>query len=250
MLKTNLTQEVKAQQGKTNYPDSQIDFPIQDPVVHLICGTEELQPQGYLYESQHYFHTVKPASALRQLVQKGREEGEDSERKGEGYAESQHRNHRSPEFPLSTFYQHSPYYRTGAGETHQNQSQGQEKDSPQTFLARILICSVNPFGRQYNLKGSEERCRKDHKYQEEDEIRQPVCRKPVKDVGSNRIPSKQPGEAYDNTYRKSVEQYYEKPVHQSLEATLFRVIATFQEEGDGHRHHREDTRGQQHSKSP
>ena len=75
-------------------------------------------------------------------------------------------------------------------------------------------------------KRAEEGCRENHEHDEEYQVRQPVCRKPVEYVGGDRIPSDYPCQADDHTDRNSVQKDNEETVDESLEAALQRRSRT------------------------
>ena len=85
-------------EAEHHYPDCKIDLTVEEsPVIGLVRDAEEFESKCHLDESEHYLDAVQPAAALH-LLEEGREHCQDGEGEGEGHAESQHGDHRSPEF--------------------------------------------------------------------------------------------------------------------------------------------------------
>ena len=71
-------------------------------MVGLVSNAQELEAKRNLYETEYNLHGIEPsAAALFELLQKGREESENGERKCKCKREGKHGDHRSPELALS-----------------------------------------------------------------------------------------------------------------------------------------------------
>ena len=76
MAESYLAEKIQAEKRENDYPESQIDFSVQNtPVICLIRRTQELESESKLYESKHNLNGTEPvATAFLDLLDKGREE--------------------------------------------------------------------------------------------------------------------------------------------------------------------------------
>ena len=219
MGETYFAEEVEAQEGENHNPNGEIHLTVeQPPVIGLVGGAEELHSKCELYEAQHNLHRAEPvAAALLELLNQGREEGKQGEWKREGDGERKHGHHRCPEFALGGLDKHAADYRSGAAEAHQHECEGKEENASQTTAVAVLVCGVGPLGRQGYLERTEERCGEYHEYEEENDVRKPVRREPVENVGGHGVTSDQPCEQDDDGDGYGVQEHDEKTVHAGLE---------------------------------
>ncbi len=174
----------------------------------------------------------------------------DSERQREGYGEGQHRHDGTPELPGGGFDQHRADDGSGARERHQHERQGHEEDACKAFGVGFRVGFVHHPRGHRDLESSEERCGEDHEYQEEEDVREPVRRQPVEDVGRHGVAAHDAGDHDDGRDRQRVERHDEEPVHTGADAAQRGTSGAFHEERDGHRDHREHAGGQQGRKAP
>ena len=101
--KANLSEKIKTQKGKYHNPYCKVNLPVEyAPVVGLVRNAQEFQTKCDFDEAEYNLHRIEPAaSALFELLQKGREESENGERKCKCKREGKHGDHRSPELALS-----------------------------------------------------------------------------------------------------------------------------------------------------
>ena len=251
MSELDLAQQIETEKSEDHNPDGQVDLSVKkSPVIGLVGRREKLETKSNLYESNNDLYSIEPSSALRQLLQQRGEEGEYRKRKRKGYRERQHRDDWRPELTLCRLDQHGPDNRSGAGERHKHESQCQEKYASETLGVCFRVGLVDQLRRHRNLERTEEGCGKDHKHQEEDDVRQPVRSKPVEYVGCHGISTYNPCHQDNNRYGQGVQCHDEYTVHGGSHTALGCASLSFKEVGHSHRHHREHARCQKSGKAP
>ena len=249
--KLDLAQEVQAEQREDHNPNCEIDLAIEQiPVVNLVGNTEELEAECHLDKAKHNLHRVEPAAALWQLLQQRREECKECKWQRKGCRECQHCDNWRPHLARGRFDKHRANDRTRARERHQHERQSHKEDSSDTALIRLRIALVHKCARHSNLECTEERCSKDHKYNEKYDVWQPMCCKPVEDVGSYGIATHYARNNNKCSDRERIERNDKEAVQRSIDSSASSRAAILHKERHGHRHHREYTRSKQCCKAP
>ena len=244
--------QVESQQGEYRYPQGEVDFTVEDaPVVGLVGYAEELETEGELDEAEYHLHRVEPAAALGQFVEQRGEERQDGERQGESYREGEHRDDGLPEV-TARYGVDKDIADDGAraGERDQHEGERHEEDAAETALVGFGVGLVHEFAGHRDVECAEKRSGEYHEYDEEDDIRQPVRSEPVEYVGRHGIAAQPARDNDERSDGKRVEQDDEQSVHSGPEPAACLVFGTFQEEGNGHRHHGEDARGKECGEAP
>ena len=191
--KAELAQEVEAKECEYHNPDCKVDLAVeQSPAVSLVGGAQELEAESNLDKSEYNLHRVEPATALWHLLQHRREECKECKWQCKGGREGQHRKNWRPDIARarSSINNYHTYDWACTRERYKHQCQGHKEDTQDTALLRLCITLVYELAWQGNLESTEERRCKYHKYSEENQVREPVCRNPVEDVGSDCIASR------------------------------------------------------------
>ena len=247
----DFSEQIESQQREGHDPYGQIDLAVeQSPVVGLVGDRKELHAEGDFDEAQHDLHRVEPAAALRQFLEHRGEEGEDRKRQGECHRECEHRDDRTPEFARSRFDEHRTDDRSRAGERHQHERQGHEEDAGQAFRIGLGVGLVHHPRGHRDLESPEERSGEDHEYEEEEDVREPVRRQPVEDVGRHGVAAQNACDDDDGRDGERVERDDEESVHGGTEAAACGTSFALHEERNCHRNHREHAGGQQGCKAP
>ena len=223
-------QQVDAEQGEEHYPEGEEGFAVEQmPTVGEVGHREELEGEGQFEEAQHHLHHVEPAAALGRTLEPRGEEGEEGERQGQGYGETEHADGGSKRRTAARadLNKQEADDGTRAREADERQCERHEEDTQQTcgFLG-LVVDSIAPLRGKRDFKTAKEAGGKHHEHEEEEDVEDGVGGEVVERVGAE--------QGGDDKAQRHVDDNDAHAVGDGVANALGTVAGSLEEEADRH----------------
>ena len=225
-----LAQQVEAQQAEEHDPQGEERLAVQYvPAISQVGHREEFQRKSQFDEAQHHLDDVHPAARPGHGLQPRGEEGEEREGQGQRQGEAEHADGWAHDAARGGhFDQQEADDGARAGEAHQRQREGHQEDADEARrLLGLAVHGIAPLRRERNLERAEERGRKDHQQEAEEDVEHGVGGQGIQRAGAE--------QGRDDQSQSHVDDDDGRPVGAGIADALLLVLRALQEEADRHR---------------